>query len=320
MGYWGWRPMLGICVSVLVVGCSTTQEAASTALPTLSPPVTLIARVPDIPTPLPAVVIPVIPPPASPTPVTYVIQAGDTLLGIALRFGVPLEQLKAANSTLDPLTLPIGHTIIIPSPSFNEQGIPILPTNTPAALTLLTPNCTASISGQIQCLGLVRNDMAGAVERVIVEVRLFGRQGELLAQGETGVEQYVIPSGQIAPYRLIVDTEWAAYGAAQVVLKSADPVDGQSNRFMMLEMQDESGWMENGVFRVMANLRNPETGSARLMRAILTLQNGQGQISGYRIVPLSGSLASGESRLIQFSIPLQPDMAAFQLFVEAIRE
>ena len=145
-------------------------------------------------------------------------------------------------------------------------------------------------------------------------------QGELLAQGEAGVEQYVIPSGQIAPYRLIVNTEWAAYGAAQVVLKSADPVDGQSNRFMMLEMQDESGWMENGVFRVMANLRNPETGSARLMRAILTLQNGQGQISGYRIVPLSGSLASGESRLIQFSIPSQPDMAAFQLFVEAIRE
>src|SRR6266536_4873306 len=35
------------------------------------------------------------------TPVTYAVQAGETLLGIAIRFGVSLEALQAANPTVE---------------------------------------------------------------------------------------------------------------------------------------------------------------------------------------------------------------------------
>ena len=44
----------------------------------------------------------------------YVVQAGDTLYGIARQFGVPLDALQAANPTVDAANLPVGQALIIP--------------------------------------------------------------------------------------------------------------------------------------------------------------------------------------------------------------
>lgn len=61
-----------------------------------------------------------------PTPLTYIVAAGDTMSRIAGRFGVPLEELIAANSETvpDPDKLEIGQELIIPVP---------LPSELPAA-------------------------------------------------------------------------------------------------------------------------------------------------------------------------------------------
>jgi len=44
----------------------------------------------------------------------YVIQSGDTLSGVAKRFGVSLSALQAANPTVNPRALQIGQRIVIP--------------------------------------------------------------------------------------------------------------------------------------------------------------------------------------------------------------
>lgn len=61
-----------------------------------------------------------------PTATTYIVAAGDTMSRIAGRFGVPLEELIAANSATvpDPDSLEIGQELIIPVP---------LPSELPAA-------------------------------------------------------------------------------------------------------------------------------------------------------------------------------------------
>ncbi len=85
-------------------GSSTTpSRAGATLLPSLAP------------TPVP-----------QPTAVTYTVAAGDTMSRIAGRFGVPLEELIAANSETvpDPDALQIGDVLIIPVP---------LPSSLPAA-------------------------------------------------------------------------------------------------------------------------------------------------------------------------------------------
>lgn len=55
--------------------------------------------------------------PASPPPATggtYVVQAGDTLSSIALRFGTSTDRLSAANHLSDPDQLAVGQTLAIP--------------------------------------------------------------------------------------------------------------------------------------------------------------------------------------------------------------
>ncbi|MEN6436693.1 MAG: LysM domain-containing protein, partial [Anaerolineaceae bacterium] len=45
---------------------------------------------------------------------TYVVQSGDTLYSIALRFGIDLQVLIDANTQIDPNNLSIGDQINIP--------------------------------------------------------------------------------------------------------------------------------------------------------------------------------------------------------------
>ncbi len=57
------------------------------------------------------------PPPTptpTPTPVVYVVQPGDTLSGIAVRFGVDMEALANRNDIADPRRLRSGQSLIIP--------------------------------------------------------------------------------------------------------------------------------------------------------------------------------------------------------------
>ncbi len=74
-------------------------------------------------------------PAATPTPIVYVVEQGDTLGGIAFRFDVSVEAIQAVNGIDDPSTLQLGQELIIPA----EGSIP--PTVTRSATT--TPEATS---------------------------------------------------------------------------------------------------------------------------------------------------------------------------------
>lgn len=52
--------------------------------------------------------------PPGPTPRTHVVQPGETLLAIALRYGVSMYALQAANGIKDPDHIRIGQVLVIP--------------------------------------------------------------------------------------------------------------------------------------------------------------------------------------------------------------
>jgi LysM repeat protein len=78
-----------------------------------SPPVSSGPSVSIDPTPI-----------AAPTPLIYIVKAGDNMSKIAALFGVALDELIAANRELhpDPDRLQIGDQVIIPTPAPDGSG------------------------------------------------------------------------------------------------------------------------------------------------------------------------------------------------------
>jgi len=73
---------------------------------------------------------------ATPSIVTYRVQEGDTLSGIAEEFGTTLETLMALNQITDPDALTLGQELLVPGPtptvSVEESPTPGSATGTPA--------------------------------------------------------------------------------------------------------------------------------------------------------------------------------------------
>ena len=90
----------------------------------------------------------------APQPITYTVQAGDTLSGIAEMFGVPLSTILAANNLTQRAILHPGDRLTIPNP----QTAPAAPVATTAVAS--APAATATV-----------------VEQPIVEPMPAGRQG-----------------------------------------------------------------------------------------------------------------------------------------------
>ncbi|HEY5572931.1 MAG TPA: LysM peptidoglycan-binding domain-containing protein [Anaerolineales bacterium] len=123
------------------------------------------------------------PPPPSPTPVTYKVAKGDTMLGIALRYGILLEDLLAANPEVDPRFLSIDTVLIIPP---GEETPVALVTPTPPPLDLDDPVCYPTADGGAWCFLLVENDQPYALENISAWIGIYDLEGENVA-GEVGI-------------------------------------------------------------------------------------------------------------------------------------
>jgi len=79
---------------------------------------------------------------------TYTIRSGDTLLAIALRLGVTIEDLRAANnmSVTQGRVLRPGDELVIPSQTGAEPLATSTPTDTPAPTATTTPTATAPVT------------------------------------------------------------------------------------------------------------------------------------------------------------------------------
>lgn len=86
-----------------------TPVATPAARPTAVPTIMVTSGLPGTPTRAPTST-----PTPKPTPVVYVVQSGDSLDGIARRFGVSVDAIVRANHLSDPNTLAQGQRLIIP--------------------------------------------------------------------------------------------------------------------------------------------------------------------------------------------------------------
>lgn len=107
----------------------TAVESVPIVLPTQPLAVTAVANAAPTPTDTPA---------PSNEPLQHIVVAGDTLSNISRTYGVPMDDIIAANNIPNPNALDIGQIIYIPVGGV-EEPTPVPPTDEPVTAVTITP-------------------------------------------------------------------------------------------------------------------------------------------------------------------------------------
>jgi LysM repeat protein len=166
-----------------LAGCAPTQTspAAPVFAGTLQPYRTATPLPPTATSALSSTPLPTL----TPTPRTYTVVKGDDLFGIALRFGITLDELQAANPNVDPRIISIGTVLIIPPASggsVTPTPAPDQITPTPVPLDLGTPSCSPSADGGLWCFVLAHNNTASGMENISAIISLYPPEGAVQQQ------------------------------------------------------------------------------------------------------------------------------------------
>jgi hypothetical protein len=126
----------------------------------------------------------------SPTPFTYIVQAGDTMGALAQKFGVSLDALIAANPSISPNAMSIGATLLIPTDQNNPTG---QSTPTPVPFVISQIDCYPTLDNGMWCFALAKNDSDTALENLSVRLSLLSSDGGLVAAQDAIPPLNVVP-------------------------------------------------------------------------------------------------------------------------------
>jgi LysM repeat protein len=231
---------------ILLFSLTVWLSACSSTSPTLpSPSLTLKGELipfssptPSVtPSPLPLVATVSFTPIPTATPFTHIIAKDDTMLGIALRYGVTLEDLQAANPGVDPGFLVIGNSLIIP---INGQLPNEITQPTPMPVTWNAPICYPSEDGGLWCFISVINDQPTALENLTGWINIYDIKGELLS-GRTAVAPLNrVQVGSTMPLVAYFPPPLDDNLIPQGQLLSVIAVEDESNRYLNASVQKVS--------------------------------------------------------------------------------
>lgn len=154
----------------------------------------------------------------SPTPFTYTIQAGDSISSIALKFGVSMDDLQAANPEVSPNAMSIGQVIKIPSDPANPSGEP---TPTPAPFTVQQIGCYPTADKGMWCFVLIQNDFPDFMENVSAQVTLVDSNKATIASQTALLPLNILPPNASLPLTIFFPPEIPLDAKPQVQVLTA---------------------------------------------------------------------------------------------------
>jgi len=284
-------PYATATASALITGTSISPIA--TAIPTLGP---------------------------SPTPFIHVVQKDDSLLGIAYRYGVSMDDLLAANPGIDPRILSIDQEIIIPL----TEGDPIsnlLPTATPIPLQLSEVICYPNQSLSFWCISTLENDGEDPLEAVSIVLSIWDENGVMIEAKTAYSLLNLIPAGAEFPLAVNFSGFSDDYAYAIVSPVSAFPARTVDERFIAFEVildvddpsDDFTSWRIAG--RLISKDADGRT-AARAAILVVALDDGD-QIIGFRKLKFSSEIGAGEELLFETEVfSLGPVIERIEIYAE----
>lgn len=306
-----------LTAAFFLVACQPAEEAGAVATSTLrmlATPSPASATVPSIRIPADTPIAP------TATPFLHAVQEGETMIGIAVRYGVSLDDLLLANPGVDPGFLTIGQELIIPGPEGSAVGA-LLPTPTPVALQPEPVACFAVPSGSTWCITQVENTTTLPLEGLSLQMNLLDADGNTLEQIDAYAPLDILFPGERMPFAVLLEEDNTNIAAAYARVLAAVPVQDVESRYAALDIS-ESGLLFNadnrqaewtGTIRLGTNL----PGESGMLRAMLAAYDDEGRIIGYRLYEGDMGAAAGSEVEIALSVfSLGPEIASVELTAE----
>lgn len=295
-------------IIILLTACTTTPAPSPVAptatlrsLPTQALISTRSAQSSTaiIPPPPPT---PTLSPAASPTPVVYVVQSGDTLIGIAVRFGVTLEALESVNAGIDPGNLQPEQTLNIPPGAVDSLApVPAL-TLAPLSVTANPFTCYPTPAASLICLSEFVNTAGQPIVNLAVQATLVNQDGKPGPSGMAYSPLDLIPPGAAVPLAVVFNAP-AEGNTANALVTQADSGLGLADRFVSVTVNDVSGSPAQGGLTLSGTLVNPASTELRSIVVIATVYNALGSVTGYRKTVLAEPLAANASAMFSIILP-----------------
>lgn len=272
-----------------------TVAAAPTGTATPEIGVTLVTRAPPTlaviqttPTPLPtATVTP------SATPIQYIVEEGDTLLGIAIENLTTVEDIEARNPGVVPELLQIGQALVLPPPATpvfsGEAATPV-----PLQVEVQSIEMERTPVGSMWLLGEVANNGEFPVGGIQVQIDLMGAGGESRLTVPAWVASGLLQPGERGPFAMLVREPPSEQVQPVVSVIAGDTLLEQGTHYLDLAVTDTEANIEDRQANVAGAIENVGQETATTLTVVATFYGAQGDVTGYAQQILEGPLGPGE--------------------------
>lgn len=317
------RLFLLILLTSLVVACGTpTPVGTDTPGEPVEPAPTATLRAlpthtasPAFPTALPTDT-PLPTPTALPTatPIVYVIQSGDTLIGIAVKHDVTLEALEAINPGINPTNLQPGQAVFIPPPALDPLAPNQAAVATPLPITLDSFQCSPTPVASLICLTEFTNNTDQPIINLSVKATLLNSDNSIGDSTVAFSPLDLIPPGVSVPLGAVFNG-----GSQRLAIASpltAEVGGGLADLYATLPVPNVTTSTTDGAFTLTGTLTNTSPTALNTIVVVGTVYNAAGAVTGYRKVTLPAPLAVGESAAFTLSMPGVAEAARWQVIAQ----
>lgn len=248
------------------------------------------------------------------TPYIYIVEAGDTLSGIAEKLKISLDDLSAANPDVNPNSMSTGTALLIPDrPSTNSD----LPTLTPIPAPITQTVCHPSADDGLWCFALVQNDSVEVLENVSVQITLLDENNHMIASQTAFTPLDIIqPDSSLPVFAFFPNTSANVNIQAQLVsaIQFNNPrylPASLSNTIVQIDWDGKTARLSGGI-----NLPAESQAATQVWVAAVAYDK-KGQVVGVKRWE-GGAIQPGASANFSFSVAsLGPAIAAVEFALQA---
>lgn len=237
----------------------------------------------------------------TPTPFVYEVKAGDTMGSIALRFGVTVDQIVAANPDISPNSMSIGTVLNVPSLS----SAPGVSTPTPVPAPVEQIECYPTADRGTWCFVLVHNNTSSVIENPSAQVTLTDADGGTLSTALALSLLNIVPAGTSLPLMVYFPPIIPADVRPRAQLLTGISLEPDDARYLPASLHNTLAQVDRSgrSATVSGTVRLPEDAApARLVWVAAVAYDGSGRVVGARRWESNAGIAPGGSLPFSFAV------------------